>query len=95
MEKFFPVTRNGHVHISERDFSPMEKIYTTEEDRLEQFLLKIDNLILKGLETDRDTGELDDLFGIRNSVLTRIQTLEKGRQDKSFWKKYFQTYKKS
>lgn len=66
----------------------MEKNQITEEERLEGFLLKIDNLILQGLETNRETSELDDLFGIRNYVLERLDSLDKSYQKQLFWKDY-------
>ena len=66
----------------------MEKNHITEEERLEGFLLKIDNLILKGLETDRYTSELDDLFGIRNFVLERLESLDKSYNKQLFWEDY-------
>ena len=66
----------------------MEKNQITEEERLEGFLLKIDNLILQGLETNRETSELDDLFGIRNYVLERLDSLDKSYQKQLFWEDY-------
>ena len=66
----------------------MEKNQITEEERLEGFLLKIDNLILQGLETNRETSELDDLFGMRDLVLGRLDSLDKSYQKQLFWEDY-------